>query len=321
MPTGFLHFTSNAGVDLFFVISGFVIWHATSRSGPADAGVFLYRRFTKIYLAFLPIALLSGFQIIGTRYGVEVLHIDWLKSLSLWPIPWDQNALSVSWTLSYELLFYLAIAAAMLLGNRGVAVAVLGLSGTIGTVCTLAGYRLPFEITFLTSPVIFEFLIGCGIAALVGRTGPTKQPWWWVGGGALAFTAMTVVCTNLQYSPSSGEAGSVARVLAFGPSAAALLWGAIGLKAPRALTVLGDASYLLYLIHVPVLIFTWHTLKSQLGFSYFDNNLEVAAIFIATIAIGLSVVGYLHVERPALRWLQSLWPRSHAAAPTLQRTT
>lgn len=319
LPTGFLQFTSNAGVDLFFVVSGFVIWHATNRSDPGDAGAFLYRRFTKIYMAFLPIVLLSGLQIVGTGYGAEILHIDWLKSLSLWPIPWEQNALSVSWTLSYELLFYLVIGAAILLGNRGVAVATLGVSAAVGTASTLAGYELPFEITFLTNPVIFEFLIGCGIAALLRRTGPAKQPWLWVGSGALAFAALTVVCTNLQYSPVSGGAGNIARVLAFAPPAAALVWGAIGLRAPRAVTVLGDASYVLYLIHVPVLIFTWHTLGSQLGFSYFDDHLEVAAIFIATAAIGLSVIGYLYLERPALRWLQSVWPRSRAAVPPLEQ--
>src|SRR5690606_31262932 len=93
------------GVDFFFVLSGFIIAY-TNLDKPIQVSSYLLRRLTRIYIPYLPI-------------GVFIMVLYWLmpgmsasdrsfnvfNSLTLFPI--GNPALSVAWSLSYELFFYL----------------------------------------------------------------------------------------------------------------------------------------------------------------------------------------------------------------------
>ena len=102
-----------AGVDLFFVISGFIMATIVAAQPDRTPQKFLLDRFWRIYplwwIAVVPWILwtLPDWQRLTT-------------SITLWPIfgTWQTPALRVGWTLSFEMLFYFAVAASMRVGVK-----------------------------------------------------------------------------------------------------------------------------------------------------------------------------------------------------------
>src|SRR6266540_1765778 len=102
-------FVGSAGVDIFFVISGYIITGVMAKKNVAS---FVRDRLTRIYppywLALLPLLVLE--------WDGDFLRL--LSSVSLWPIfgEFRRLYLQVGWTLSYEMLFYAG--AAVVVWNR-----------------------------------------------------------------------------------------------------------------------------------------------------------------------------------------------------------
>lgn len=166
IPVVFFHFGGfahgRAGVDLFFVISGFVMAGLVKGS----PGQFAVNRFTRIYPPFL-VALALTFAFVPQP--VETMRL--LKSLILWPIH-QEIYLYPAWSLSYELLFYAACALSLVVGGRYV----LG--------AYLAAFLL--GIPFVGSVFVLEFLAGFAIA---------RKSWWALPVLLLAATADMRVLT------------------------------------------------------------------------------------------------------------------------------
>lgn len=99
------------GVDIFFMISGYVISQSLHNHGSVK--FFLIDRIARIYPAFLPIHIFIFIigPIIGNKYFVGLGILDWislfLSNLFLLPGVFDIPAAQiVAWSLSYEMLFY-----------------------------------------------------------------------------------------------------------------------------------------------------------------------------------------------------------------------
>jgi exopolysaccharide production protein ExoZ len=97
------------GVDFFFVLSGFIIYwaHKNDKQGIGSTKVYIYKRLVRIYAPFILISciMFSAYYFIpdlsqsGRNIGV-------VSSFLLIPQENTSPALSVSWTLMHELLFY-----------------------------------------------------------------------------------------------------------------------------------------------------------------------------------------------------------------------
>ena len=115
MPATSLPFGVGAfGVDLFFVLSGFIIAHSSARS----ARHFLPRRLIRVIPAFWIATLLAA---LFTLQGLSPAEaFDWLiQSLFYLPHPQGRPPLIfVAWTLVYELAFYLLYWLALRIGTR-----------------------------------------------------------------------------------------------------------------------------------------------------------------------------------------------------------
>ena len=104
-----------AGVDVFFVISGFIMFHTTRESaGAAAAAEFLKRRVARIYSGYWPFFLFAALVFSRAR-PEHFAESNLLTSFLLWPMPLNQVLLDVSWTLSYEMYFYLLFTVLVLL--------------------------------------------------------------------------------------------------------------------------------------------------------------------------------------------------------------
>jgi len=239
-----------AGVDIFFVISGFVIVHSSrSLYGTREAArrfavrrlariVPLYWLMTSLFLAEWAFA--PG-SIHGDIGGPGYILKSYLFIPAARPDGLVQPALGLGWTLNYEMFFYalflpfLALRPALAALGATLLLAVLVAAGQAGLVHGVV-------LQTWSNPIVLEFCAGMGLALLPGR----------VSLPAIIRLALAAGALILLYWRPVGWP----RVLGDGLPAAMLVAAAVtgrGAKGPRrperALILLGDASYALYLVH------------------------------------------------------------------------
>jgi exopolysaccharide production protein ExoZ len=143
-----------------------------------------------------------------------------------------------------------------------------------------------------TSPLFFEFVAGMSVAIAVTRI---RFPPWAAAGVTLLASAAVVVFAN--YLPN------VPRTITFGISATLIVFGMVSLEPwmrrfdLRALKLLGDASYSIYLAHSLVVTAIASALFARSGMTLAGMTVLVVAATIVGIA------SYILVERPLLSWM------------------
>lgn len=315
-----------AGVDLFFVISGFIMVYSSERlfARPEAASHFLGRRLVRIaplYWLFTGLYLALLIRAAATEGKVLPAPADILASFAFWPtdafgdgIP--RPILTLGWTLNYEMFFY-GLFALFIGFARGRAV--LGVAGVLGALVLLgmlvpSGPQGPLGAAafFWTRPILLEFAFGMGLALLlrsgVGLSAPARGALVAVAVGALMWDAMGSGHQVLDWTTPN----DVLRVLGWGVPAALLVAAAAlgprrlagpGGAGTRVAAGLGDASYALYLSH-PFVIFGFRKvwvaagLHDRLGFW---PMLAVSLVLACLVAL---LVHHL-VERPLTTWLQA----------------
>lgn len=246
-----------AGVDLFFVISGFIMVHSSAGlfDRPDGARLFVARRIARIvplYWAattfFLAVLLASPALVnSGTPSPAQIA-----ASYLFWPMANAAGELqpiySLGWTLNYEMLFYALFGAALLAPGRLVVPLVCAaLAGLVAVQVTSGPLPLPFG--FWGQPIVLEFAAGMAVG-LLRREGlrlDGRLRWLMAAAGIALF----VIASGDGWAQTSWGA-----VALRGPAALLLVTAAAcgrNVTAPsalvRALALLGDASYALYLVH------------------------------------------------------------------------
>ena len=107
-----------AGVDIFFVISGYIMALTTAGSSPGmrSGALFLMQRFARIYSGWWPFFLI--YLVYAAATGGIGPEKRLLSSFFLWPTLLPHHLLPIAWTLSFELLFYAFTAAVLVLSRR-----------------------------------------------------------------------------------------------------------------------------------------------------------------------------------------------------------
>jgi peptidoglycan/LPS O-acetylase OafA/YrhL len=312
-PFGLFFQFGRSGADLFFVLSGFLIAfiHWRDLDHPERLRHYLARRITRIYptywmilLAIVPIDIVTN-----TFYDRYDEPWEIVKNILL--LPQNDQIIDVAWSLCNELLFY-AVFGLMILSRR------LGFFILALWVATMAlrPIVVPYDdidwFNLLTYPMNFEF-----IAGLVTGWALQRREFRWPGamlfGGMVVFTLFAIAEDHrLLWSnefhpwfPAADWSHVILRSLGYG-SAGVLIIGGLAamemrnrLRIPRILTVLGGASYLLYLIHVPALIVLGASERHLRLLRYLPPWL-LAAVFVLLIIAGAIAV-HLTIEKPLLR--------------------
>lgn len=300
---GMFRFVQNggSGVDIFFVISGFIITLTVMRKETFYAFAFSLNRFFRIYptyWVFLTLAILLGFisyKLTGSSGTYELVEpTSLLASYFLAPIP--VQIYPVAWTLTLEIAFYFIFCISYRLG---------GLPAVIGSLLVWYIVARVFG-GIIQSPgggfiwffhsVVLEFLYGVLIA------------WLWLN-ERIKFPIVVFCVGCVAYvGVVTGffEGFAVGREIKWGIPAAILIYGAVGIpwKAPRLAVLAGDSSYILYLMH-PLLITTAKVLALRLfDINVFESNIAAIVIIVSSVVISMAMTHWL--EAPYIRWYKRL---------------
>jgi exopolysaccharide production protein ExoZ len=291
----------SAGVDVFFVISGYVMWHTTSHSPrtPVAAADFLRRRLFRIYLGYWPYYFLAAAVtlLLGQR---DLDNIYWVDSFLLFNSTIRHQVLGVAWTLSYELYFYILFAPMILLAREhhrrlllGIFVFLVALNIQVKT------HSLPYG--FFVSSFLIEFFAGCLLSAYLGANRSRIL--------LLLCAVMVVVFVNHGVGLSRMHMN---RIQGFGVAAIFLVLVAVLLEntrwyiASRFWVLLGNCSYSLYLGHF-VLLWIYLYVFRQTGLEPGMLAAYLIHISYLAVAIGFSVLAYRFIEAPLYKYALSNW--------------
>jgi len=235
------------GVDLFFVISGFIMVYIT-RENWGRIGSFSLGRALRIYPLWWVCLLISAPETFPYLLGKSDAYTSYyVSSFFLLPALSNGNLyppLVQGWTLSYELMFYALFALVMLTPRRYVALKVLAALVAVYLFGQCASNATARQ--FLANPVYFEFFFGAVIGELFVSQ---RLRIWHLAPIAAAAAIMAVAAAHWRLND-----GGPWRTLYYGLPAAlivtiALLLERVHIKSPRPLVWMGSASYSLYLIH------------------------------------------------------------------------
>lgn len=298
-----------SGVDLFFVISGFVMVYTTRGEfrQPNSTLSFIRRRIIRVVpiywfyttvlvllLAFLP-GLFSNLRF-EWRHAVS----SYLFLLSKNNLGYVGTMLQTGWTLCYEMYFYLLFALLLRLPEK-VFLPTAAAIFAAGIAAGELGIPVPVWLTVATNPILLEFYLGTVIAFLYLNGFYLSRP------RALAAIGAGIATILLA---ENVDQGLWPRVIFWGIPGGALLLGAIsleraGLRTPRLLVALGNSSYSLYLVHpflMPALGKAWTSF-------HLGSVLPPVVLFVASFCICLLAghLSFLFLERPATQWLSQRW--------------
>ncbi|MFJ2970479.1 MULTISPECIES: acyltransferase family protein [Pseudomonas] len=288
------------GVDIFFVISGLVIYLSTCDKQVVPHQ-FVLNRVLRIVPAYWFYSALMALMLLAFSQWMPHQVFTWQHLLrSLFFIPAENPGgygmyptLNVGWTLNFEMMFYLLFGMAFLVSRR---LHLLVVAGLLVGVSEILG-RLGVVSHFYNNDIIYEFLLGIGIGVLY-RRGLVRQGIW-VPMGLLAVAALAI------YQLDASQ-----RLLHWGLPSAMVVLAFIAMeplfKGNRILKALGDCSYSVYLIHVLVLHLGWFA-SQQLGL---DPYLTFA-LCVPCIAT-LSWLSYQWIERGLYRCMQA-WMQAPSA--------
>ncbi len=307
----------HAGVDLFFVISGFVIYlvHWRDIAKPSRLRNFLRRRLTRVYppLWIVTTGVLAGALITAHAVHAEKLRLPFiLKSYLLWPIQQSLPLVPPAWTLSHEVKFYLIFASAIALPRRLSAfLLAIVLTGSIlvGAYELWGSLQLPFWASFCLSPYNLEF--AGGVLAAVILLNWTVTP-------ARALAALGVsLWAVAAFNDQSLYAPDAAQVVRYALPSVLIVLGVAARDARvpvfrgPLLGFIGNASYSVYLVHLPVIIVAVRAAKAR--------HLQPNTLVLTLVAITATIAGFMFhatVERPLTRLLAT---RASAGTPQVPR--
>ncbi|MES2751782.1 MAG: acyltransferase [Pseudomonadota bacterium] len=311
-----------AGVDIFFVISGFIMWIATSSERTTPASFVMGRIVRIVPLYWAMTLLLYGGWLIFRDPAVVPSIWNLLRSLLFIPFVSPrtgeiQPLLIPGWTLNFEMFFYAVFACALLLARRHRAVFVCTVLGALVASRLGISPSGPIAQTY-TSPLLIEFMIGCLLGIIYERKSLPRP--------AIALFLLILGCVLLLGSGMLSAANiGVTRFLHWGLPAFLIVTGALGIEPMlrhwRLPALLGNASYSIYLTHAVVLaVLKDGVLKSGIGTGPVLTTVFVLAGCVVSIAAGVAVF-YL-VEKPLVAFCKILIAKARktSTVPVLTAT-
>lgn len=299
-----------AGVDIFFVISGFIIYHVARRSssqinkvGRARAVYeFAIKRIIRIYPLYWIV--LGAAIVVMTAFPSVTLVKKPFLSLFFLVDSIPNFRVQAAWSLAFEVYFYAMTALSMLLFPRRIFTGLLIWFAVIGCVvasATLFGLSIPLD--YVAAPILLEFLLGMAVARLVEQ-GKIVVP---VIAVCMGVIGILLGSWDLRHTGGRAVQSYLWRFICWGVPAAILVYGAVALEMrkswimPKVFQYLGNASYSIYLWH-PIIFMAVAAIFEQLGWVDAAHR-SLLALLMGMIGLATGLLSYHFLEKPSLTLL------------------
>ena len=316
LPEQAIRNNMSGGVDLFFVISGFVMVVSSQRLLTRADGwrIFLWRRFIRIAPFYWLVTLFRLAMMVAVPHlaihafpGAINIVCSFFFLPSVNPAGEVTPVVADGWTLSFEMLFYLVFAVALWLRAPLLSVLV----PVFGVLAALAIIRTDAwpAVAILANLLVLEFIFGVCVALIILRG--FRLP---LGVAVALITVGFILMLAISTGPTIGIAHIIyrqtLRVLVWGVPATLIVLCACASETrlreflPRLVLLFGDASYSIYLVHSFVLAAVGGVvLKLHLG----SQNLSLALIIVLGMAASAfaGVVTYKFIEHPLVERLRT----------------
>ncbi|QMV77733.1 acyltransferase [Enterobacter hormaechei] len=291
---GVFKLNGGLGVDIFFVLSGFLMIHTMNEKKSSVS--FLLSRVKRIYPLYLILSIPLILSTIPLTYTFGIVG-----NLLLIPSFGDPNytmANGPSWTLVYEMMFYLMFSACLIFTkNKSLICLVICIVISL-CVYSINGYDRYRWVNFgyiIGDPLMLNFAAGCAIACLYEHTKLFKI-------NTILSLLIFIILMRLALVDLEGQE----RIYKFGIPSVFIILIAIHTRfnssvLTSALRELGDASYSIYLSHIYVTLI-FHSMK--------DLNRDWNVIIYSSIALCLvspifGIFIYRTIEKPITIYLRN----------------
>ena len=310
LGSGYVLESGAAGVDIFFAISGFIMVVTTASSwGARGAGAsFMRRRLIRLVPLYwlatgIRLALLLALPGLVRHTRLSLWHtVASFLFIPAWnfehlPVP----LLPVGWTLSYELLFYILFAAALVLSRHPIRWA----SGFLLVAVGIGYFQTPAwgAAPVILNSLLIEFIFGMaiGYATLRGIRFSKSS-------AALVFLVSFIglLATDIA------RPGSPARFILWGIPAALILLASVSVEEQVARPLaglpntLGDASYAIYLFHIFAVEAMWVACDKLHLTPHMGVTIAIVAGTLASAVVG--VAAHFYLEKPMMELIRSKIP-------------
>ena len=298
----------SAGVEYFFVLSGFIIYsaHYKDISQPDKIAIYIKKRFVRIYPAYwivfisvLILAFLTGQDTSSSRYDPLVLIKGFflVPQEKTWSGGTGSPVIDVAWTLQYEVFFYIFFCALIL--NRWIFIFISIFLCYIGFSEILIEYPSAF-LKLIAGKWFLLFFMGMAVSFLCKNLKLSIFSYtFFLCSGLLVFFLLSLdTVIKDKFIPFE-------KLMPYGVASALIIFGLVGLEKSGQVLLdgkwmqrLGDSSYALYLIHYPVI-----SVLCKIAIALKVDKLNVygalmtyLVIFMACIF--LSMMFHVFVEKP-----------------------
>ncbi|KOC90349.1 acyltransferase family protein [Winslowiella iniecta] len=283
------------GVDLFFIISGFIMCYTTARRSVSFSGFMRDRikRIIPLYWIMSTVAL-GVYLIAPSMVNSSGGETSIFSSYTLIPLG-DKLLVQNGWTLSFEFIFYLIFASCLGIAfKKNSAI----LCTIIITALCLTGHYFPPEnhtLRFLTNVLLLEFVLGIAAFYLLTNKNPPLTL-----AIPILIVGIALLAIQNQYGAWHGFAG---RLIGGGIPMFMVFVGLVGMERyiasanfifKRELLLSGDASYSIYLIHA----FTLSACAIILRKLHLEQISILFSLFLLMSSIVAGIMAFLFVERP-----------------------
>ena len=298
--------SGHIGVDFFFVWSGVIIFliHEKDLGAPETGGYYLLKRITRIYPVLLAaIALKYTLALVaGTLWTKADLQLPALLS-TLLLLPVNPTFVSGAWTLVHEMLFYFLFLLGVLIGRKVFwAVLLLWVCAILSLDFTGNRAAMQGALSFVFHPHNLQFCIGVLVAYTVNKLPPQNTLLPWV---ALTAALLLIICGSSFFLEQWEYEILSRKTLFWGVIfglfiTASVIWDRCScIRWPKFLSVMGDASYSIYLFHL-IFVAVFKLGLSKVDFLCSNPQLMMGMNAILTLVCCLFVWRFF--EKPTLEW-------------------
>jgi len=308
IPFANFFYFGNAGVDFFFVLSGFLIYYIHSDNTIADTKRYILKRLIRIYPTFLIINSILLFsyltfpQLANRSITLNMSYI--LHSFFLLPSP-DPRILGVSWTLVHEMFFYFIFIILIINKKIGFLIFFIWSFSIFSYNLMYDNGIFPFD--FYLSKYNLEFILGITAAFLI-KSNKIYYDEKYLQNLIIFIGFMIFFMNGMNENYKLIEINDFTVTIIYGLSSFLMIIGMTMIRSPKhknyffkLLLLLGSASYSIYLVHNPLLSVLHRVVQKVNLALYIEPNIIFLILVITCLGVGIGL--HLYIEKPLLKYI------------------